>query len=180
MWKLMESFIERVFQESNDGHCANVIQNSEHVYVYTMLEAYKVLPRVFKNIDSFVFKKALSSHNVIPSGHGAIPTIRQIEEIIEVMEKKSELIEMKVALLSGFKSLPLLSLKIIYARFIHGMTVKRVAALTGTSEATVVRRSTSGIKTLYTALTFEGYDKNWFEETFLKQKWIAKIYTQMK
>ncbi|MEG1706360.1 MAG: ECF-type sigma factor, partial [Clostridia bacterium] len=100
----------------------------------------------------------------------------QIDKIMQVVDKRNKLLELKEVTEEKFNKLNKDDKRLLYMRYIKRMTVDEIAVFYDYSRRTAYRRLEPALKRFSLSLSASKYDNEWFVRKFCNQKWIRNIF----
>lgn len=130
-----------------------------------------------KSIDKIVVDTGKVSHNKELSKYQT--TYCQTNKMINLMDRKRKLINLKVVIEDGLAKITKESRRILTLFYIDGITATLIAQLLGISIRTFFRQKTKALNEFCVMLEDLGYGKQFFETNYLGESWFEVIYNQM-
>ena len=140
----------------------------------TSLTVYKYLSTMSKTIDKTIMDLGKSSNSVVSQKRYS--TYFQASKIIELMDRKRKMINLKVAVEDSMNRLDKLSRRILTLSYMDGAKCETIAKLMGTSLRTYFRKKLSAFNQFTEILCELGYDESFFESEYFGEKWFMAIY----
>lgn len=106
-------------------------------------------------------------------------TILQTNKIIKLMDRKRKLINLKVIVEDCLVKIPKKSRRILSLFYIDGITGNLIAQLLGISLRTFFRQKSKALDYFCSELEKFGYNIDFFEEEYSKEKWFSSVYADM-
>lgn len=103
-------------------------------------------------------------------------TYFQASKIIELIERKRKMINLKVACEQALNKIPLQSRKILMLFYIDGVKGDFIAQLLGISLRTFFRQKLKALKEFSEALERMGFNLNFFKNEYGNELWLLSIY----
>jgi len=107
------------------------------VWSKTLLESYKYVSRIIKSIDRLVVDSSVKSYTI---GWGELSTPEQMEQIIDLIERKKRLQSVKLMIEEALKNIDRKSAKILVQHFIDKVDTGKIAAECELNKRTMTRR----------------------------------------
>ena len=140
------------------------------------LSVYRYLETMSNTIDKIVLDTGKNSNSCELQRYQT--TYFQTSKIIELIERKRKMINLKVACERALNKLPLLAKKILTLFYIDGVKGDFVAQLLGISLRTFFRQKLKALKDFSEALEQIGFNIEYFEKEYGKEHWILSIYDE--
>ena len=138
------------------------------------LSIYKYLSSMTNSIDKIVLDMGKGSNSALSSQYHS--TYYQASKIIELMDRKRKMINLKVAVEDAISKLDRINRRIITLVFLDGAKSELVAKLLGVSLRTFFRKKVNAIKQFASVLQEIGYDEEFFESEYFCEKWFMAVY----
>lgn len=151
----------------------------DRIFAKTILCAYGSLETVAGHIDDLVMRRALSS-NVQSGDFALFGAQRQIEGVVRLMNKKNDLINLKVATDEALAAIDGTSRSILEDKYFRRLKLADTAARLGLSLRTCFRRLQKAEERFANACAAKGCDQKWFEENYFSQSWLKNLYFRIK
>ena len=148
------------------------------VFAKTILTAYSSLELVSNQIDVLVRRRVSAGY--CAGDCSCIGAQRQIEEIITLMNKKANLINLKLLADEVLSSMDGASKNILTDRYIKKIKWQQSMEQTGLSKRTFFRRLERAQESFAKSCFARGYNQTWLEENYFDQSWIKEIYYHYK
>ncbi|MEG1528013.1 MAG: hypothetical protein RR248_04090 [Clostridia bacterium] len=145
----------------------------------TILTCYTTIPTIVKKIDKQVYNSAVTSHN-LTYGYARCDAYGQMKAIAELIEKKSELLELFNVAKDALSKLDKLSRRLLVSKYITQLSLEQMLKDSKLPQTTLYRYLSQAISKFASSLIVDGYDENWFLSTYLKQNWIKKVYNKQQ
>lgn len=144
------------------------------VFAKTILTAYSSLELVSNQIDVLVRRRVSAGY--CAGDCSCIGAQRQIEEIITLMNKKANLINLKLLADEVLSSMDGASKNILTDRYIKKIKWKQSMEQMGLSKRTFFRRLERAHESFAKSCFARGYNQTWLEENYFDQSWIKDIF----
>ena len=152
----------------------NGMEDSMKYWSKSALSVYRYLEQMSNTIDKLVLDVGKNSHSQNLQRYQT--TMYQTGKIIEYMDRKRKIINLKVAIEDALHRLPKTERRILVLVFIDDIKSEVVAELLGFSLRTFFRRKLRAIEMLKDELIECGYDLKFFESEYSSEKWLASVY----
>lgn len=144
------------------------------VFAKTILTAYSSLELVSNQIDVLVRRRVSAGY--CAGDCSCISAQRQIEEIVTLMNKKANLINLKLLADEVLASMDGANKTILTDRYIKKIKWEQTMEQMGFSKRTFFRRVEKAHESFAKGCFARGYDQKWFEENYFDQSWIKDIF----
>lgn len=147
----------------------------DRIFAKTMLRAYRSLESVAGQIDDLVYRRALSSHSFradcVCSG-----AEQQVEKIVQLMNKKSNLINLKLLTDEIMAVMDGESFVILTNKYFKNLKAEKSVEQLGISLRTYFRRLDKAEDRFAKECLLRGCGDDWFKENYFDQSWIKNLY----
>lgn len=144
------------------------------VFAKTILTAYSSLELVSNQIDVLVRRRVSAGY--CAGDCSCIGAQRQIEEIITLMNKKANLINLKLLADEVLSSMDGARKNILTDRYIKKIKWQQSMEQMGLSKRTFFRRLERAHESFAKSCFARGYNQTWLEENYFDQSWIKDIF----
>lgn len=138
------------------------------------LSIYKYLPTMVNTLDKIIMDTGKSSHNSILQKYQS--TYCQASKIIELIDRKRKMINLKIAVEDTLNKLDRNSKRLLTLIFIDGAKSEVVAEMLGMSIRTFFRKKISAINEFSSIFQCKGYDNEFFESEYSYELWFMSVY----
>ena len=138
------------------------------------LSIYKYLSTMSSTIDRLIMDIGKSSNS--PTLQKFQSTYYQASKIIELMDRKRKMINLKVSVEDALNKLDKTNKRILTLVFIDGVKSELVAEILGISIRTFFRKKNSAIAEFSTIFQSLGYDEEFFERDYAHEQWFLSVY----
>lgn len=138
---------------------------------------FHYLETMSKSIDKIVLDLGKSSNNHEFTNYQT--TYSQTNKILKLMDRKRKLINLKVIIENGLANISKESRRILTLFYIDGITAILISQLLGISIRTFFRQRMRALDEFCLELEHSGYNKEFFEEEYVSEKWFASVYNDM-
>lgn len=146
------------------------------VFAKTILTAYSSLEFMVEQIDILVRKKVASSYS---SGDVCVSAQRQIEEILVLMDKKANLINLKLLTDEVLSTMDRADNNILTDRYIKKIRPEKTIESLGISRRTLFRRLDKAEESFAKGCIMRGFDQKWLEQNYFDQSWIKDLFLRI-
>ncbi len=141
----------------------------------TLIKAYRMLKKKCSTIDSFIENHA-TYFGPVSAEYGALDVY---SNIIDLMTKKNQLINVKIILDNAIKSLDEKDKKILFIKMNYHLQMNEICAVLDIKERTAFRRIERAFENLTEALNKSKYASK-LEKILLSEEWLAGIKEDVK
>ncbi|MGN0960713.1 MAG: DUF1492 domain-containing protein [Christensenellales bacterium] len=138
------------------------------------LSIYKYLSTMSSTIDKIIMDIGKSSNS--PTLQKFQSTYYQASKIIELMDRKRKMINLKVSVEEVLNKLDKTNKRILTLVFLDGVKSELVAQMLGMSIRTFFRKKNSAILEFATIFQGLGFDEEFFEKEYANEQWFMSIY----
>lgn len=142
----------------------------------TIISVQRYLERVTKAIDSLITKKALASAFVSSKNLTEQSAESVANALIELSERKVNLINLNVICFNALKEIDRLSAKILILKFVDCLPSAEIASILEISDRTFFRKLNLAYDHFEGWLKRNNFTKEYFENKFKKEGWIMEIF----
>lgn len=138
------------------------------------LSIYKYLSTMVSTIDKIIMDIGKNSNSAMLQKFQS--TYYQASKIIELMDRKRKMINLKVSVEEALNKLDKTNKRILTLVFIDGVKSELVAQILGISIRTFFRKKNSALNEFSTIFQSKGYDEEFFEREYLNENWFMLVY----
>lgn len=146
------------------------------VWSKTLLSVYRYLEAITKAIDNLIVKKGVNS--MFYTDRRGLNTYDCANDIIELTDRKINLINLKVLVEDGLNKLPFEQKRVLMLFYVDGLKTVEVTKLMGCVERTFFRKKDEAIVAFGKNLRCMGFDENRLCQMFGKEKWLRDLLTK--
>ena len=146
------------------------------VWARTLMTIQKYLERICNSIDACIEKKATASMYVNTKNFFQNDSLSVSNWMIEMGERKVNLINLNVICLNALKSIDKTHAKILALKYFDRMQSADISSLLGISERTYFRKLNAAYESLESWLLKNGYDAEYFVTKLQNEGWITEVY----
>lgn len=150
------------------------------IWARTLLTVQKYLERICKSIDACIEKKALASSFVNSKNIYKNNCASVADWIIDMTERKKQLINLNVICLDALKGIDRTFAKILALKYFDRMSSLDIANVMQLSERTYFRKLNNAHDSFESWLAVHGFDSKYFEKNFSGEGWITEVYYETK
>lgn len=144
------------------------------IWSKTLLNIYGCLFKLADEIDKIVYECGISSAFKFGLGMAFIDA----QKMIELTERKINIINIKVLIEKSLLGLDDLSCKILTLKFIDKMSNETIMEALSIKRRTYFRKYINAISAFSNQLLINGYDSNELINLTSSESWIAEIYKE--
>jgi len=141
------------------------------------LSIYKYLETMSMGIDKAVKDIVSGSNSALLQKSQS--TYCQASRIIELMDRKRKIINLKVAIEEGVNRLDKINKKIIALVFFDGLKSEKVSQMLDVSIRTFFRKKTNAMNNFSIILKGIGFDEEFFISEYMSEKWFMSVYNDI-
>lgn len=145
------------------------------VWAKTLLSSYKYLSRVIKSLDRLVVERSAKSHS---AGWYGMTTMEQIEQIIDLIQRKKRLQTVKMLIEESLKNIERSSAKILVKYFVSNVDLGDLADEYGVNRRTMSRRINAMSLTMIDKICDLGYGIDKIQLLLENEGWIIGIFNK--
>lgn len=138
------------------------------------LSVYKYLEQMANTIDKIVLDSGKNSNHQNVQKYQT--TLYQTGKMIELMERKRKMINLKVAVEDSLQGLSKIERRILCLVFIDGVKSERVSELLEISLRTFFRKKSKALEHFKEEMISCGYNIDFFETEYSTEKWMLSVY----
>ena len=138
------------------------------------LSIYKYLLSMSNAIDKSISDTGKNSNSVTLQKYQT--TYFQTNKILELMDRKRKIINIKVAVENALAKLSRNDRRILTLSYVDGVKCEMIANIMGVSLRTYFRRKNSALDKFATMLEAIGYDEEFFVSEYSCEKWFLAVY----
>lgn len=146
-----------------------------HIWAKTLLTSYRFLDRIAGAIDRIIEKKALSTSSMLGSDIYTNGTQNLADKIIELMERKVKLINIKVLTESALKKLKPLDAKLLIKKYIEKQAVESIYVELGMPRRTYFRKIGEAEAKFEANCAQMSFPSGRLESYLEKEGWIMEV-----
>ncbi|MBE5757479.1 MAG: hypothetical protein E7345_00925 [Clostridiales bacterium] len=140
------------------------------------LSIYRYLESMAETVDKRILKTGTSSNSEGLQRYQS--TYLQTGQMIEFIERKRKLINLKVAVEDALTGISLNDRRLLVLTFVDGVTSVIVAELMNISLRTFFRRKVSALQSFTNKMIELGYDENFFQD-YETEPWFLGVYNEI-
>ena len=142
----------------------------QKAWAKTLLSIYTCLENISNAIDKYVVAQGVAS------GRNNLTTIESAERIINLIQRKKLMINIKVLIEKSIANLDTESARILVMRFVDKVKPEVCTQILNYSRRTYFRRLDKSIESFATNIKHQGIDENILQTMFKKEGWVLEIY----
>lgn len=143
------------------------------IWSKTILQSYNYINRICRVIDKHVVEKSSMSHL---NSYGFDDTIMLTESIIDLIERKKNLIDLKYLVEDSVAFLDEDLKKVAVLYFLDRRTINEIADMLNVCKRTVNRLIDKAIKKCYKGFEKNGYNVERLIKTYSSEPWLVGMY----
>lgn len=147
----------------------------DYTWVKTILTCYLSFDKVIKMLENMVYDKAKSTHTAA-FDYPQESTFNQITKLIDLIDKKSRLVNLKVIADTVLEKLELKHAQVINQKFFLGKEPEEITCALNISMRTLHRRLLDALEKFANVMVAMDYDKEWFCDNYFDQSWLKNQY----
>lgn len=140
------------------------------------LSIYRYLETMSNTIDKIVLNTGKTSNNITLQKYQT--TGYQTTKIIELIDRKRKMINLKLAVEEGLSKISKEDRRILTLVYIDGVKSEMVAQLIGCSLRTFFRKKLNAMNQFMLALEVAGFDETFFMGEYSREGWIMPVYEE--
>jgi len=141
-----------------------------------LLSIYKYLESMVDSIDKTISKSTKNNTSCISDRQSAY---FQASRIIELIDRKRKMINLKVAFEESLVRLNSKERRILGLAYIDGVKSEVIAELMGISIRTFFRLKSLALTHLSQELQLCGFDKDYFDTEYGQEKWFVSVHDEL-
>lgn len=138
------------------------------------LSIYKYLLSMSNAIDKVINDSGKNSNNVTLQKYQT--TYYQTNRMLELIDRKRKIINLKVAIENALVKLPRIDRRILTLSYLDGVKSEIIADILGVSLRTFFRKKNLAIEHFMCVLQVLGYDEEFFVSEYGQEKWFVAVY----
>ena len=142
----------------------------QKVWAKTLLTIYNCLETIASAIDNLVITQSVSS------GRNNLTTLENVEKVINLIQRKKLLVNLKVLIDNSLSKLDKNCARILIMKYVDKVRPEFAMEILELSRRTYFRRIDSSIDSFASALSSLGYDEGVLEAMLKKEHWIREYY----
>lgn len=142
----------------------------QKVWAKTLLTIYNCLETIASAIDNLVITQSVSS------GRNNLTTLENAEKVINLIQRKKLLVNLKVLIDNSLSKLDKNCARILIMKYVDKLKPELAMQILELSRRTYFRRIDSAVDSFATELSNLGYDESVLESMLKKEHWIKEFY----
>lgn len=138
------------------------------------LTIYRYLESMSNTIDKIVVNTGTTSYSSLLQKYQS--TYYQTGKMIELVERKRKMINLKIAVEDAFSALDVMDKRILGLVFVDGIKSEKVAQLLNMSLRTFFRRKILALSNFTEKMEQAGFDSEFFISEYSKERWFISVY----
>ncbi len=140
------------------------------------LSIYKYLEKMTDTIDRIVMDT--SKHSNSQTMQRSNTTYYQTRKLIEFLDRKRKMINLKVAVEDALSKLSKTDRRILGLVFIDGVKSELIAQFLGVSLRTFFRKKVMALNQFNSQMVASGFNLEYFMKEYGHEKWIVSVYEE--
>lgn len=140
------------------------------------LTIYRYLETMSNTIDKIVVNTGKTSYSSLLQKYQS--TYYQAGQIIELVERKRKMINLKIAVEDSFAALDVLDRRILGLVYVDGVKSEKVAKLLNMSLRTFFRRKLIALSNFAEEMELAGFNNEFFIKEYSKERWFQSVYNE--
>lgn len=145
------------------------------VWAKTLLESYKYLSRVIDSLDRLVVERSAKSYT---AGWYGVTTMEQIEQIIDLIQRKKRLQTVKMLIEEALKNIDRNSARVLIRYFINKIDLDTIAEECQMNKRTMSRKINAMLLNVLDKIRDLGYELGKIELLLENEGWIVGIFNK--
>jgi len=138
------------------------------------LTIYRYLETMSNTIDKIVVTTGKTSYSSLLQKYQS--TYYQAGKIIELVERKRKMINLKIAVEDAYSNLSVMDRRIVGLVYVDGVKSERVAKLLNMSLRTFFRRKLVALNNFSDEMELAGFNSEFFLREYAKERWFMSVY----
>lgn len=140
------------------------------------LTIYRYLETMSNTIDKIVMTTGKTSYSSLLQKYQS--TYYQAGKIIELVERKRKMINLKVAVEEAYSNLSVMERRIVGLVYVDGVKSEKVAKLLNMSLRTFFRRKLIALSNFSDEMELAGFNSEFFIKEYAKERWFMSVYDE--
>ena len=140
------------------------------------LTIYRYLETMSNTVDKIVSCTGKTSYSSLLQKYQS--TYYQAGKMIELVERKRKMINLKIAVEEAFKSLDMLDRRILGLVYVDGVKSEKVANLLNMSLRTFFRRKITALSNFSDSMEASGFNNEFFIKEYSRERWFLSVYDE--
>ncbi|MBQ9790656.1 MAG: sigma-70 family RNA polymerase sigma factor [Clostridia bacterium] len=153
-------------------------KNKISAYVKALFTVYPSLPNIIKVVDNIVLQRASSIVPVSSVFGGVSSTMKEIEKVIDMSDRKVRLLRVVAVTRDILSGLSEIDYEIVDMKFFKRMKTESIASRLGIDERSVFRRVSKSIERCSVKCAESGFDSRFFCELLDGEAWIKEVFNK--
>lgn len=137
---------------------------------------YRYLEKMTNSIDKLIMDT--SKHSNSQSAQRNHTTYFQARKLIELLDRKRKMINLKVAVEDALAQLDKTDRRILSLAFLDGVTSDLIAQFLGVSLRTYFRKKVRALDNFSIQMMACGFDTEFFRSEYYSEKWFMSVYNE--
>jgi len=156
---ILKNIENRVLQSKHNKEC-----NKVQAWIKALFTVYPSLPNIISVIDNIVMQRASS---VVPYSqvyNGSVSTVREIEKVIDMSERKNKILNIVALIREVLSTLSTNDYEIVEMKFFRRMKTSSISSKLNIDERSVFRRIKKALERSTSVCLSSGYDSLFIEK----------------
>lgn len=140
------------------------------------LSIYRYLEKMVDSLDKLIMD--ISKHSNSGYLQKNNTTYSQTRKLIELIDRKRKMINLKVAVEDSLAGLGKIDRRILTLVFIDGVKSEQIAQLLGVSLRTFFRKKILALSKFNSQMIAKGFDLEFFVSEYAQEQWIMSVYDE--
>lgn len=140
------------------------------------LTIYRYLETMSNTIDKIVMTTGKTSYSSLLQKYQS--TYYQAGKIIELVERKRKMINLKIAVEEAYSNLSVMERRIVGLVYVDGVKSEKVAKLLNMSLRTFFRRKLIALSNFSDEMELAGFNSEFFIKEYAKERWFMSVYDE--
>lgn len=140
------------------------------------LTIYRHLETMSSTVDKIILYTGKTSYSSLLQKYQS--TYYQTGKMIELIERKRKMINLKVAVEDAFSTLSITDRRILGLVYVDGIKSEKVAKLLNMSLRTFFRRKCIALSNFSDSMESAGFNNEFFIKEYSKERWFLAVYNE--
>lgn len=154
----------------------NALEVAMKYWSKSSLSIYRYLEKMTNTLDKLILDLSKHSNNVSMIKNQT--TYNQARKLIELLDRKRKMINLKVAVEDSLAGLNKIDRRILTLVFIDGAKSEMIAQILGVSLRTFFRKKVIALNKFNSQMIAKGFDLDFFIREYSKEQWILSVYDE--
>lgn len=148
-------------------------------WIKTLFGAYSTLPEIIKTIDKIIELQASSASFMSDIYNREGSAFDQMEKVINLSERKNNLLNIYLMVKNLYKSLSSESVDIVEKKYLYGYSIEDLAKDMGVSPRTIYRKLDKIIEDVYAFCKKKNWSLKFIESQLRDEGWLKERWTKI-